>query len=214
MRKYHRLCAVCVVAVTFAGFSCGMALGATLKGAVTCDSSDSMSLPDIVLVRVSLVETGAIESVNAPLAEYAMKTQTRFPLPFSLEYDAGMLEPGKTYTLKAVVNTSDGLALLETDGGFPVLQGAATTGVDLKLPVARSRPLPEGSESIPYELGGIRADVLFVEGWVVLDIQPSKIKLPQTISGSGARFSDDVMTFWIKGCDATLETSGSVIGEE
>lgn len=214
MRKHFRFCSSCIAVAVFAALSCGMAWGATLKGSVTCDGWVWMSLPDQVFVRVSLVEAGANGSVDAPLAECAMNTRTRFPLPFSMQYDSEMLEAGKTYVITATVKTTDGLALLKTEGGFPVLQSAVTTGSDLKLPVDKTHPLPEGSESIPYLLGGIRADVLFVEGWVVLDIKPSKIKLPQAISGSGARYSDDVTTFWIKGDDATLETSGSVIWEE
>ncbi|MDA8109520.1 MAG: MliC family protein [Betaproteobacteria bacterium] len=37
----------------------------------------------------------------------------------------------------------------------------------------------------------------------------TELTLPQLVSGSGARYSDDHTTFWIKGNQATLSESGS-----
>jgi putative lipoprotein len=47
----------------------------------------------------------------------------------------------------------------------------------------------------------------------VLYLPSGPLKLPQVISGSGARYSDGETTFWIKGDDAYMEINGSVAEE-
>jgi putative lipoprotein len=46
--------------------------------------------------------------------------------------------------------------------------------------------------------------VTFGEGRVVLELLDRTMTLPQTPSASGARYSDDTVTFWTKGHEATL----------
>ncbi|MCP4328408.1 MAG: lysozyme inhibitor [Alphaproteobacteria bacterium] len=46
---------------------------------------------------------------------------------------------------------------------------------------------------------------------LVLESAGRQTVLPQTISGSGARYSDEQTTFWIKGRDALYETQGGAV---
>ncbi len=64
-----------------------------------------------------------------------------------------------------------------------------------------------------YDFFGLRFDVEFVDDAAVLYLPSGPLKLPQVISGSGARYSDGETTFWIKGDDAYMEINGSVAEE-
>jgi membrane-bound inhibitor of C-type lysozyme len=46
---------------------------------------------------------------------------------------------------------------------------------------------------------------------VTLDLPDGTVTLPQTVSGSGARYSDDVTTFWNKGDEAMVEVNGEIV---
>jgi putative lipoprotein len=64
-----------------------------------------------------------------------------------------------------------------------------------------------------YDFFGLKFDVEFVDDAAVLYLPSGPLKLPQVISGSGARYSDGETTFWIKGDDAYMEINGSVAEE-
>lgn len=48
---------------------------------------------------------------------------------------------------------------------------------------------------------------------VTVTLPDGTVTLPQTISGSGARYSDDTITFWNKGDEAMVEVNGEIIFE-
>lgn len=48
----------------------------------------------------------------------------------------------------------------------------------------------------------------FEPDMAILKFPDRELRLPQVVSGSGARYSDGKTTFWIKGDEATLETDG------
>ena len=48
----------------------------------------------------------------------------------------------------------------------------------------------------------------FESDMAVLGLPDRELRLPQVVSGSGARYSDGETTFWIKGDEATLEIDG------
>ncbi|HDQ92856.1 MAG TPA: hypothetical protein ENN89_01915 [Synergistetes bacterium] len=61
-----------------------------------------------------------------------------------------------------------------------------------------------------YDFFGLKFDGEFVDDMAVLYFPSGPLKLPQVISGSGARYSDGETTFWIKGDSAYMEINGSV----
>jgi putative lipoprotein len=61
-----------------------------------------------------------------------------------------------------------------------------------------------------YDFFGLKFDVEFADDMAVLYLPSGPLKLPQVVSGSGARYSDGETTFWIKGDSAYMEINGSV----
>jgi len=54
----------------------------------------------------------------------------------------------------------------------------------------------------------LRFTARFEQDAAVLTLPDREIRLPQVVSGSGARYSDGTTTFWIKGEEASLEIDG------
>ena len=52
-----------------------------------------------------------------------------------------------------------------------------------------------------------------VAGNVTITLPDGELTLPQVISASGARYSDDTTTFWNKGNEATIEVDGTMVYE-
>lgn len=46
---------------------------------------------------------------------------------------------------------------------------------------------------------------------VTVTLPDGTVTLPQTVSASGARYSDDTTTFWNKGDEAMVEVNGEII---
>jgi len=81
--------------------------------------------------------------------------------------------------------------------------------LDLAVPAALSADAAENAR-FSYDFFGLNFDVEFVDDVAVLYLPTGPLKLPQVISGSGARYSDGETTFWIKGDSAYMEINGSV----
>jgi putative lipoprotein len=81
-------------------------------------------------------------------------------------------------------------------------------------PAAEERPSPAvaapAEAPIParFECDDALVVTTFHDDRVVLELAGRTLTLPQAISGSGARYSDGVSTFWNKGNEATLELDG------
>ena len=54
----------------------------------------------------------------------------------------------------------------------------------------------------------LRFTARFENEAAVLTLPDRELRLPQVVSGSGARYSDGKITFWIKGDAASLEIDG------
>lgn len=72
-------------------------------------------------------------------------------------------------------------------------------------------PDPGDDLVFTYDFFGMTLDVQFIEGAAILFFPDGPLELPQAVSGSGARYTDGETTFWIKGDDARLEMTGSVM---
>lgn len=59
-----------------------------------------------------------------------------------------------------------------------------------------------------YTCSDLRFTARFEADAAVLTFPDRELRLPQALSGSGARYSDGTTTFWIKGDEATLEIDG------
>ncbi len=68
---------------------------------------------------------------------------------------------------------------------------------------------PKESPSYVYTCSEtLRFTARFEPERAVLSFPDRELRLPQVVSGSGARYSDGKTTFWIKGDSASLEIDG------
>jgi len=64
-----------------------------------------------------------------------------------------------------------------------------------------------------YTCADYRFTARFEPEAAVLTLPDRELRLPQALSASGARYSDGVTTFWIKGDLATLEIDGKTYSD-
>jgi membrane-bound inhibitor of C-type lysozyme len=102
----------------------------------------------------------------------------------------------------------------------PPAEPAATTPDPVATPAAAAAPTVAADDELPT--GVLRAYVwecadgqtlvmrnLFREKAVAIDFHDGTRRLDQTVSASGAKYADAVVTFWTKGSTATLERQGT-----
>lgn len=71
--------------------------------------------------------------------------------------------------------------------------------------------LAEGKAEVIYRCDdgkGVTASFVTAPNEVLLTTDGQSFRLPQGMSGSGARYTDGTVLFWIKGNDAQLEAPG------
>ncbi len=116
---------------------------ATLSGTVTY--LPRIALPPDAVVHVRLEDVSLADAPATTLAEQTIPTQGRqVPIPFTLEYDPGRLEPGHRYAVRAEIRSpGDGL-LWTTDTLHPVLTaGAPLDRVEIRV-VQTTAPIGPG----------------------------------------------------------------------
>lgn len=91
--------------------------------------------------------------------------------------------------------------------------GPAPTPGSTATPQTTQSPTPSvtGAAEIraSYRCGnGARLEAVFKDNKVVLTLPDKTLTLPQSESGSGARYSDGITTFWIKGQEGFVEVDG------
>ena len=76
-------------------------------------------------------------------------------------------------------------------------------------PPSRGAPAPtDAPVTARFECNDELVTTTVLDDRLVLELSGRTITLPQAVSGSGARYSDGVSTFWNKGNEATLELDG------
>jgi len=86
-------------------------------------------------------------------------------------------------------------------------------GCQASSPPGETTPASKAAEHGPIVSARFDCDTMavtatFRDEQVVLDLPDRTVTLPRTSSASGARFATESMSFWSKGRDATLVTSG------
>ncbi|MNK62773.1 Membrane-bound lysozyme inhibitor of C-type lysozyme precursor [compost metagenome] len=77
----------------------------------------------------------------------------------------------------------------------------------------KSASQDEAATTYVYTCSDTRFTARFEPEAAVLTFPDRELRLPQVVSGSGARYSDGETTFWIKGESATLEIGGKLISD-
>lgn len=90
---------------------------------------------------------------------------------------------------------------------------APPAGASASAPLSDDVPPPEGVlRAYVWDCADgqtLRMKNLYRERAVTLEMHEGPRRLPQVVSGSGAKYSDGSLTFWTKGGEAVLERSGS-----
>lgn len=124
------------------------------------------------------------------------------PLNFRLQYNPQSLQPGRSYRLRARVESADGQLLWITDGAQPL----PAPGEPLSLPlVAAHRPA-----SVLFFLCGDQGlQVSFDGDQAVLQLEDHRrLNLPRTVSASGSHYQSEAGDFWLKDDTARLTLTG------
>lgn len=88
---------------------------------------ERIALPAGSTVQVALQDTSRADAPATTLAETTIITEgENVPIPFSLTYDAGSINPSYTYTLSARILVNDTLRWINTES-IPVLTNGAPT---------------------------------------------------------------------------------------
>ena len=97
---------------------------ATLAGTVTY--RPRIALPPDAVLSVKLLDVSRADAPSITLAEQRIETDGgQVPLPFSLDYDSGDVQPRSRYVVHAEIFDASGILLWTTDTAYPVLTNGA-----------------------------------------------------------------------------------------
>lgn len=96
---------------------------------------ERIALPPDAVLAVQLLDVSLADAPSVTLAETVDETAgAQVPLPFSLPYDAGRIDPRHRYAVRAEIRDGDGALLWTTDTVHPVLtHGAPRAGVEVRV---------------------------------------------------------------------------------
>lgn len=111
----------------------GESADAALTGTVTY--RPRIALPPDAVLTVRLLDVSRADAPSVTLAETRVGTDGgQVPLPFSLDYDSGDVQPRNRYVVRAEISDASGALLWTTDTAVPVLtRGAPQGGVEVVL---------------------------------------------------------------------------------
>ena len=126
------------------------AADATLSGTVTYRAR--IALPPDAEVTARLLDVSLADAPSVTLAETTIGLDGRqVPVPFSLTYDPGRIEPRRRYVVRAEIRDGEGALRWTTDTAVPVLtQGAPSDGVEVRVvQVAATGAGPHDADAHP-----------------------------------------------------------------
>jgi uncharacterized lipoprotein YbaY len=108
-------------------------LVSAVTGTVTYRTRDA--LPPDALVRVQLLDVSLADAPAKMMTEQAFPTRGKqVPLPFSLVYDPGDIDPRHAYNVRATIHGPDGGLLFTSQQAYPVItRNAPTYDVEVRL---------------------------------------------------------------------------------
>ncbi len=184
----------------------GLALLLSAQAAVARDVTgavayrERIALPDDAELKVEL------RNVEGIVAEVTIATEGRqVPLPFLIVApDAG------AFTLQGAIFVAGQPRWVSAPVAIPPGEGSVDLGTIALTAHVAMGPL------IRMRCGGTAIEVGYSDDSVRLLVGERELLLPQTVSGSGARYSDGSSpetVFWNKGANATLTLAGRTLPE-
>ena len=95
---------------------------------------ERMALPADAVIDVQLIDT-SVEDIAAQTVAAAMINAEgrQVPVPFTLTYDPGKIEPAHRYSVRANIRSGDGMLMFSTTQAYPVVTHGAPSKVNLIL---------------------------------------------------------------------------------
>jgi putative lipoprotein len=81
---------------------------------------ERIALPPQAQVEVKLVDISLMDAPSTTIAEIVIEPKGQVPIPFTISYDAALIQAGRTYALQARI-TADGRLIFITDQIYPVM---------------------------------------------------------------------------------------------
>lgn len=102
----------------------------TIRGTLTY--VEDITLAPESIVTVELLDTSKADAPTTVIADTVFHRPGRPPLPFTLEYDANRIEPGRQYSMRAKVMEQKRLMFV-SDKAYRVLDGESQGPVEITL---------------------------------------------------------------------------------
>lgn len=142
--------------------------------------------------------------------------ETTNPMPFSGmddEQGAMMITPAASGNVKIAPERTRSGRWRGSVFCVVLTIAASVVGCEQSTPEETRKEPPAAAEPrrpivAHFDCDTMAVSATFHDDRVVLDLPKGPLTLPQVISASGARYSDDVSTFWNKGREATLIVDG------
>jgi putative lipoprotein len=135
---------------------------------------ERMALPSDAVIQVQLSDV-SVQDVAAPVvAETTITPQSRqVPLPFELHYEAGKIDPKKTYAVRATIRSGGQLLFTTTTATHALTQGNPSR-MDLMLTRAAAQSAAAGGV-----LSGTTWKLEELGGTAVLDQPQATLEFPE-----------------------------------
>jgi uncharacterized lipoprotein YbaY/uncharacterized membrane protein len=171
--------------------------------------------PPGATLRVQLLDNLLADTPKAVIAETTVEDFAGPPIAFTLPFDPAKLRANGQYGLHATLAGPDGAPVFVSNTRVPV-DPSANVPVEIAMvhvgaPVAGASPEPASPPPTNWQCGDLRVGATFdnVAQRVTLSYSGRTRSLPLAMSGSGARYADDIGNeFWTKGDSGTLTLDG------
>ena len=210
-RSFAALLALCLMASGCGSLfkkNAGPELSGRISGNVTY--RERVALPPDTKVIVSLEDVTRANRTGGFVAQQTLQPKTQVPIPFDLRYLPQTIDLKHRYAISATIldNRDEVLWISES---IPVSFAEQDKPVTITLERAvnpnTASPSPART-TMPFKCDEISLIARFSANNVEIMLPGRTLKLPQVVSGSGARYTDGSTTFWNKGDTAMFEMNG------
>jgi putative lipoprotein len=165
------------------------------------------ALPAGSIIHVALVEVRGKAAESVVLAEQSFSPVGQLPIPFGILFDANVIDPARHYAVRARITDSGGRVFWATPRPVAVLTHGHPAEVEVRVAPAGPYPIAPPATFV-FECEGLEFTARHDPKGIYLFLPGRTLFLPETPSGSGAKYTDGKTTFWSKGEEALLEADG------
>lgn len=212
LRSFAALLALCLMASGCGSLfkkNTGPELSGRISGNITY--RERIALPPDTKVIVSLEDVTRANRTGGFVAQQTLQPKTQVPIPFDLRYLPQTIDRSHRYALSAsILDNRD--EVIWTSASIPFSFAEQDKPVTITLERAinpnTATPPPTKTTTMPFKCDDISLIARFGKESVEIMLPGRTLKLPQVVSGSGARYADGTTTFWNKGDTALFEMNG------